>query len=47
MSRYVPPGAESTSETYIEWRFERGQWVIADIADEYYPSTVPLPDWCC
>ena len=45
-NRYVPPGANASSATYIQWTFENSEWVISEIADERYQSP-PWPSWCC
>jgi hypothetical protein len=45
-SRFVPPGAGTTSDTFVSWRREDGAWVISTIADELY-SGAKLPPWCC
>jgi hypothetical protein len=45
-SRFVPPGAGSTSDTFVSWRREDGAWVISSIADELYAGA-KLPPWCC
>jgi hypothetical protein len=33
-TRFVPPRAPASSPTYVEWRRERGTWVIAELGDE-------------
>lgn len=43
-ARFVPPGADVTSTTYVDWRLENGIWVISVIADEEFASE-PLPSW--
>lgn len=43
-SRYVPPGESRESPTFIEWRREDDQWVIAAFGDESFVD-VPLPPW--
>jgi hypothetical protein len=45
-ARFVPPGANACSATYIEWRLEGLQWVISELGDEHF-QTGPLPSWCC
>jgi hypothetical protein len=44
--RFVPPGADASSRTYVQWRSERGRWVISEVADEHFLYG-PLPPWCC
>lgn len=43
-SRFVPPGADSTSLTYVQWRMEDRRWVISEFGDETFID-VPLPGW--
>jgi hypothetical protein len=45
-NRFVPPGDNSSSRTYVQWRREGERWVIAEFADEHFLSG-PLPPWCC
>lgn len=45
-NRFVPPGADASSATYISWRRENGTWVISVVADESF-SGPTLPSWCC
>lgn len=34
--RFVPPGEPVSSPTYVEWRRERGAWVVSRVGEEYY-----------
>jgi len=43
-SRFVPPGADYQSSTYVEWRREESRWVISELADESFVDG-PLPVW--
>lgn len=45
-SRFVPPGAPASSPAFVEWRRERGEWVVSAVGDESFKG-VPLPAWCC
>jgi hypothetical protein len=42
--RFVPPGADADSPTYVEWRREGQNWVISEYGDETFVD-VPLPSW--
>lgn len=46
-NRFVPPGAPASSPVFVEWRRERGTWVVSAIGDEAFTDGVPLPEWCC
>lgn len=35
-SRFVPPGAPASSRVFVEWRRERGRWVISAFGDERF-----------
>jgi hypothetical protein len=43
-SRFVPPAADSSSSTYVEWQMEASHWVISEVGDESFVG-VPLPPW--
>lgn len=43
-TRFVPPGADSISLTYVQWRMEDQRWVISEFGDETFVD-VPLPEW--
>lgn len=43
-SRFVPPDADSTSATYVEWQREGLRWAISEFGDESFVG-VPLPEW--
>jgi hypothetical protein len=45
-NRYVPPGEDTSSAIFIEWRREESEWVISAVGDERF-STNQLPRWCC
>jgi len=32
--RFVPPGSDATSPTYVEWRREGSRWVVSAFGDE-------------
>lgn len=34
--RFVPPGEPATSPTFVEWRRERGAWVLSRAGESYY-----------
>jgi hypothetical protein len=34
--RFVPPGEPASSPTYVEWRRERGSWVVSRVGEQYY-----------
>ena len=36
--RFVPPGEGAASPTWVEWRRERGTWVISRVGEQYYYS---------
>ena len=40
--RFVPPGEPATSSTYVEWRRERGTWVLSRAGELYYYSSPVL-----
>jgi hypothetical protein len=44
--RFVPPGGTSSSDIYVSWRLEDGEWVISTLAEEVYAGA-RLPSWCC
>jgi hypothetical protein len=43
--RFAPPGSNSCTPIYVEWRLEDGRWVISAVADESFSDA--LPGWCC
>jgi hypothetical protein len=45
-NRFVPPGADASSLTYVRWRRENGVWVVDVVADESF-SGRNRPPWCC
>lgn len=34
--RFVAPGKPASDPTYVEWRRERGRWVVSRIGERYY-----------
>ena len=44
--RFVPPGGTETSDIYVLWRREEGEWVISTLAEQAYAGA-KLPAWCC
>lgn len=34
--RFVPPGEPASSPTFVEWRRERGSWVVSRVGEQYY-----------
>lgn len=42
--RFVPPGSEASSPTYVEWRREGPRWVVSEFGDESFVD-VDLPAW--
>lgn len=44
-NRFVPPGAPSSSPTYVEWRREGRDWVIGAFGDEWFKGPEFLPPW--
>lgn len=34
--RFVPPGEPASSPTFVEWRRERGAWVVSRVGEQYY-----------
>jgi hypothetical protein len=46
--RFVPPGARAGSPNYVEWRRERGAWVVSRVGEPYayFPRVLgrPMPD---
>lgn len=36
--RFVPPGARTGSPNFVEWRRERGAWVVSRIGEPYHYS---------
>lgn len=45
-ARFVPPGASASSDIFVEWRREDGEWVVSAFGDESFKGG-PLPAWCC
>lgn len=43
-SRFVPPRADAASGTYVEWRREGSQWVVAAFGDEGFEEGME-PAW--
>jgi hypothetical protein len=35
-NKFVPPGMDASSRTYVKWRLEKSRWVIAEIS---YPQS--------
>lgn len=40
-ARFVPPGADARSPTFVEWRREGGSWVVSAFGDESYDDVLP------
>ncbi|HEX8245283.1 MAG TPA: hypothetical protein VF541_17350, partial [Longimicrobium sp.] len=36
--RFVPPGARTGSPNFVEWRRERGAWVVSRVGEPYHYS---------
>lgn len=43
-NRFVPPGAPASSPVFVEWRRERGGWVISAFGDERFCGH-PMPGY--
>jgi hypothetical protein len=43
-TRFVPPGFDRSSHTFVEWRLEGDRWVISRLGDESF-TMEELPDW--
>jgi hypothetical protein len=43
-NRFIPPGGTRSSDIYVTWRLEDGEWVISSLADETF-GRGPLPSW--